>query len=127
MSNGDHERARKLLERARRDSPSSPDILADLGWCTWMVQGRTTGDASESEEFLRLAVAFDPRHASALEFLARIAVERGDTDDARQRVKALLRVVPSSGWGNQTLQSLGSASDADAGSSGRLRFWKKKR
>jgi tetratricopeptide (TPR) repeat protein len=127
MSNGDHARARKLLERARRDSPSSPDVLADLGWCTWMVQGRTTGDASESEEFLRLAVAFDPRHTSALEFLARIAVERGDTDGARQRVKALLRVVPTSGWGNQTLQSLGRDSDAEAGSSGRLRFWKKKR
>ncbi|MDP7112765.1 MAG: tetratricopeptide repeat protein [Myxococcota bacterium] len=127
MSNGDHERARKLLERARRESPSSPDVLADLGWCTWMVQGRTTGDASEAEEFLRLAVAFDPRHTSALEFLARITVERGDTDNARQRVKALLRVVPSSGWGNQALQGLGREPDADAGSSGRLRFWKKKR
>lgn len=127
MANGDHDRARKLLERARRDSPSSPDILADLGWCTWMVQGRTTGDASAAEEFLRLAVAFNPRHESALEFLARIAVERGDNEGARSRVKALLRVTPSSAWGTHALQQLGSASGAQSEPSGRLRFWKKKR
>ncbi len=127
MANGDHERARKLLERARRDNPSSPDILADLGWCTWMVLGRTTGDASEAEEFLRLAVAFNPRHDSALEFLARIAVERGDAENARARVKALLRVVPNSGWGTQALQGLGREAGTEPVPSGRLRFWKKKR
>ena len=127
MTNGDHERARKLLERARRDDPSSPNILANLGWCTWMVQGRTTGDVSEAEEFLRLAVAFDARHTDALEFLARIAVERGDADTARTRVKALLRVVPSSSWGNQALRGLADATDGDSSSSGRLRFWKKRR
>jgi len=127
MANGDHERARKLLERARQDSPSSPEILADLGWCTWMVQGRTTGDASSAEEYLRLAVAFNPRHEAALEFLARIAVERGDNDNARSRVKALLRVTPNSAWGTHALQQLGRASGSQPEPSGRLKFWKKKR
>ncbi len=129
MENADFDRAQRLLERARRDNPSSADVLAELGWCTWMTRGFTLESGEAAEEFLRLAATFDPRHVKAVEYLARIAVKVGDAQTARSRVQMLLRIVPDHAWALRTLSKTAAPEDEDqqggAGGS-RLRFWKKK-
>ena len=85
--------ALKLLKQARVDDPSSPDIMADIGWTTWKIQGAKNGDA---EEFLRLALTFDSSHPRGLEFLAKVLVEQGDIDTAKVLIVRLNKVAPDS-------------------------------
>ena len=81
MDQGKHKEALSALkEELRVDNPSDPDIMADLGWATWKLQGGKNGDA---EEFLRLALTFDDRHLLGLEYLAKVLVDKGDTETAR--------------------------------------------
>ena len=129
MENAQFDRALGQLERARRDNPSSADVLAELGWCTWMTRGFTPESGEAAEEFLRLAATFEPRHVKALEYLARIAVKVGDPQTARSRVQMLLRVVPDHAWAQRaTSKTVVADDDEPQGGSGgsRLRFWKKK-
>ena len=127
MADGDYSRAVKLLERARRDNPSSPDILAALGWSTWNARGFGAEGQEAAEEYLRLAVAFDARHLKSLEYLARVAVRSDDTDTSRTRLEALLRVVPDHAWGQRAIGKIAKADeDGDSPGGSRLRFWRKK-
>lgn len=128
MENADFDRAKRLLERARRDNPSSADVLAGLGWCTWMTRGFTPESGEAAEEYLRLAATFDPHHVKALEYLARIAVKVGDRDTAKSRVQMLLRVVPDHAWALRASAKVAGDEEEGPGGSGgsRLRFWKKK-
>jgi len=127
MADGDYARAVKRLERARRDNPSSADILAALGWSTWNIKGFDDEGREAAEEYLRLAVAFDPRNVKALEYLARIAARRADEDTVRARLTALLRVVPDHAWGQRALDKISKSEDeGDSPGGSRLRFWRKK-
>ncbi len=128
MENADFDRAMRLLERARRDNPSSADVLAGLGWCTWMTRGFTPESGEAAEEYLRLAATFEPRHVKALEYLARIAVKVGDRNTAKSRVQMLLRVVPDHPWAVRAASRVTTEEVETPGGSGgsRLRFWKKK-
>jgi len=103
LEQGKHKEALTVLKELRVDNPSDPDIMADLGWATWKIQGAKNGDA---EEFLRLALTFDDRHLLGLEYLAKVLVEKGDTDTARVLVQRLSKLNPDSIWAKKALKNL---------------------
>jgi len=59
-----------------------------------------------------------------MQFMARIAKDRGDEDAARRIVERLLSIDPTSTWAQRALKSFSGTSDNQAGSKGR-RFWKR--
>ena len=123
MDRGEHRAAVPHLERLRQESPSDPDVLADLGWATWHSrQGDPAGQAN-AEEFLQLALTFDGRHLVAAERLARIALAGADPGQARARLRRVLRLEPGASWAQQALDSL---PDEDAEGGSGLMFWRKK-
>jgi tetratricopeptide (TPR) repeat protein len=103
MKDGHFDQALSLLKKARLDDPSSPDVMAALGWTTWKLRGDKGGDA---EEFLKLALTFDPRHANGLEWLSRIKVEQGELDAAKKLLQQLVRVAEDPSWARTALRNL---------------------
>ena len=103
MGNNKYKEALALLKQVRVDNPSDPDIMADLGWATWNLQGAKNGDA---EEFLRLALTFDDRHLFGLEYLAKVLVEKGDLDTARVLIQRLMKLNPNSAWAKKAWKNL---------------------
>ena len=103
MNKGDFKSALSMLKQARVDDPSSPDIMADLGWATWNIQGAKNGDA---EEFLRLALTFDANHLRGLEYLAKVLVEQSDLDTAKLLIQRLVKLDPQSQWARKALTNL---------------------
>jgi tetratricopeptide (TPR) repeat protein len=128
MDKGDFGAAMPLLQALRLESPSSADVLADLGWCVWKLRNRRDGADDEADEYLQLAATFDPKHVRALEYLARMAKDRGDLEGARRRVRRLLEVDPRNAWARGAQKSLEEASpEADQSAPGAaLRFWKRR-
>ena len=104
MAKNKFKEALSVLKKARVDDPSSPDIMADLGWATWNIQGAKNGDA---EEFLRLALTFDNNHLYGLEYLAKVLVEQNDLDTARVLLQRLVKLSPDSAWAKKALANLG--------------------
>jgi Flp pilus assembly protein TadD len=106
MDAGDWTQAWPILQKCRLDNPSSAEVMADLGWTAWHVRGRS-GDAGESaEDYLRLALTFEPRHLRALEYLARIGLRRGEPEVARKRLQQYLSVQPDAAWARRALAAL---------------------
>ena len=103
MRRGQYREALTALKALRVDHPSDPDIMADLGWSTWNLQGAKNGDA---EEFLRLALTFDDRHPGGHEYLAKILMAKGDEATARVLVQRLRRIRPENTWAKQALKKL---------------------
>ena len=103
IAQNQYKEALALLKKVRVDNPSDPDIMADLGWATWNLQGAKNGDA---EEFLRLALTFDDRHLLGLEYLAKVLVEKGDLDTARVLIQRLMKLNPSSVWAKKAWKNL---------------------
>jgi len=103
IGKGDFAKAMPYLKKARLDEPSSPDIMADLGMVTWKLKGTKNGDA---EEFLRLALTFNPEHSGALETLARISVESNELDLAKKLLNKLLKVADDPSWAKRALKNL---------------------
>lgn len=120
------ERARRLVDKAdfvhaipllrelRLENPSDPDVLADLGWATWRVKGGE--DAESANEFLQLALTFDPTHNRGMQYLARVAKEQGHDAEAKRMVERLLAVDPADEWAKRALKSF---ARAEAGSARR--------
>jgi Flp pilus assembly protein TadD len=113
-----------LLQRARRKNPSDPGVLADLGWCVFNATGKAH-DVEEGDEFLRLALTFDPNHELALEYLARIAVRGKDKDLAQRRIRKLLGVRHDHPWGRRALKDLADTGGNEKAGGRRFGFWKK--
>jgi len=130
LERGEYVAAARYLEKARQQSPSEADVLADLGWACWMLQGSDDAppiDADDPEEYIQLALTFDKSNRRALEYLARIAMAGEDLDFQQARLKELLRVVPDTEWAREALKSLMFTRKESASSeSGRgLLFWRK--
>jgi len=109
MKRGEYARALPHLKQQRGSSGSDPGVLADLGWCFWKVHGATIpgdGDDDGAEDLLLLAQTFDPSHAKAMEYLARMARERGDNERTLLWTGRLLKVHPRSTWGLKMLAEL---------------------
>lgn len=103
MAQNKFKEALSRLKKARVDDPSSPDIMADLGWATWKLQGTKNGDA---EEFLRLALTFDNNNLLGLEYLAKVLVEQGDLETAKVLIQRLAKLAPDSTWAKKALANL---------------------
>jgi tetratricopeptide (TPR) repeat protein len=105
INKGQFKDAAKILESARVENPSDPSILADLGWARW--KARIWGQEEDApEEFLRLALTFEPQNTRALEFMARISMEKGEKEKAQKILKRLLKITPNSDWARSALLSL---------------------
>jgi tetratricopeptide (TPR) repeat protein len=103
MAKNDFKAALPLLKKIRIDDPSSPDIMADLGWSTWNLFRDKNGDA---QEFLRLALTFEPNHPEGLEYLSKILVEQNEMETAQKLLMRLVRVAPDPTWAKKALQNL---------------------
>ena len=104
---GEFAQAVALLRQLRLENPSDGTILADLGWTTWKLKGGGEGADDSAEEYLQLALTFDPTNTRALEFLARVSKERGAEEEARRYVERLLAVDPNSKWGLAAMKTFG--------------------
>ena len=105
IASGKFKEAVAVLEEARMSNPSEPSILAELGWASW--KARKWGEEEEgAEEFLRLALTFEPQNTRAMEFLARIAIEKGEKDKAKKILKRIMQLTKDSEWARTALLSL---------------------
>jgi len=130
LERGEYVAAARYLEKARQENPSEADVLADLGWACWMLQGSEDAppiDADDPEEYIQLAMTFDKSNRRALEYLARIAMAGEDLDYQQTRLKELLRVAPDTEWAREALKSLMfTRKESSTSESGRgLLFWRK--
>ncbi len=100
MRRGDYEAALPPLREARSSSGSEASVLADLGWCTWKVhRGQIPDGQQESaEDLLLLAQTFDPSHGKTMEYLCRMAREKGDSARTVLWLQRLLKAHPRSRW-----------------------------
>jgi hypothetical protein len=114
LATGDHRKALSMLQVLRRKYPSEPGVLADLGWAIWHVRGRDEKGVEEAEDYLRLALTFDSRNATAAERLARIAIARKDEDATRRGLARLIKIQPSATWAKKALSDLGPAGKNEA-------------
>jgi hypothetical protein len=119
--------ATRLLEKLRRNEPSDPDVLAELGWAVWKLKGSSASGENSPEDYIALALTFAPSHVAALEYHARIAFERGDLDALQERLDRLLRADRANAWALEVLSSdaLSTSSSRRSGGGG-LRFWRRK-
>ena len=99
LASGDFQRALPLLQRARQEEPSNPDVLARLGWVFWKVES----NFRKAEEFLSLSLTFDARHTQALEWYGRILIQTGNRDKAMRMATALKRIEATNIWASQLL------------------------
>jgi tetratricopeptide (TPR) repeat protein len=106
ISQGKFKAAASLLESARRANPSDPAVLAELGWASWKARKWGSEADDTAEEYLRLALTFEPQNTRAMEFLARIAIEKGEKDKAQQILKRIIKLTSDSEWARTALLSL---------------------
>jgi hypothetical protein len=102
MDASNWDRALAILQTLRRQNPSDSDVLAELGWCAHNHGG--AGDAPE--EYLLLAITFNPDHRKALEYLASLALEAGEIETVRRRLQKLTKLDPQNRWARRTLRHL---------------------
>ena len=102
----DFDQAYTLLTDVRKEKPSCPETLAALGWSAWRTGNLGTNAYDGPEDFLLLALTFDANHPKALEYYARIAIEKGETENARNRLLQLLKAAPELPWAKEALNSL---------------------
>ncbi len=124
MDKGHHKDALAMLRQLRLEDPSDPDVLADLGWAEWRTKGSGKKDPEAADEFLRLALTFNPSHGRALEYHARIGMELGDTAEAVTRLKRVLAADSGANWARQAIGEIESGNAPTSGRKGG-RFWRK--
>ncbi len=100
MKRGNYKAALDHLRKAKLANGSSAAVLADLGWCTWKVhRGQIPTDQQEgAEDLLLLAQTFEPSHGKTMEYLCRMAMEKGDTVRTVLWLQRLLKAHPRSRW-----------------------------
>jgi len=118
--------ASRLLEKLRRNNPSDPDVLAELGWAVWKLRGAAGDSENNPEDYIKLALTFEPAHIPSLEYHARIALERGDYDDLQERLDRLLSADRQNRWAVEILSSDALSNTSRRSSSSGLRFWRRK-
>lgn len=112
--------ALSFLEDARFADPNNADILAALGWAHFKASGGE--EFTEAEDYIGLALTFSPSHPRALEYRARLHLEKGEIQEARDLVTRLLAVEPKNRWGKAQQRQLG---DKSSGKSKRgFGFWR---
>ena len=120
IADEDFDQAYRLLSSVRKEKPSCPETLAALGWSAWRTGNLGTNAYDGPEDFLLLALTFDANHPRALEYYARIAIEKGETENARNRLLQLLKAAPQSAWAETALSDL-----SPKGKKSGMRLWPK--
>ena len=120
IADEDFDQAYRLLTDVRKEKPSCPKTLAALGWSAWRTGNLGTNAYDGPEDFLLLALTFDANHPKALEYYARIAIEKGETENARNRLLQLLKAAPELPWAQEALSSLN-----PKGKKSGMRLWPK--
>ena len=120
IADEDFDQAYRLLTDVRKEKPSCPETLAALGWSAWRTGNLGTNAYDGPEDFLLLALTFDANHPKALEYYARIAIEKGETENARNRLLQLLKAAPELPWAQEALSSL-----SPKGKKSGMRLWPK--
>ena len=87
MKAGAWEEAAALLERVVEESPDDADAYSYLGFCDRML-----GDREQALAQFGRALAIDPAHRSALEYLGRLYLEMRDLPRAKEQLGALARL-----------------------------------
>ena len=119
---GNHfQAAWQVLEKARQEDPSCPDTLAALGWAAYHVKHQARLE-EDPEDFLRLALTFDPNHVEALEYHARISLKKGELERAESLLSHLTKLKPKATWAQRELSQIRSAQSRDKST---RRFWRK--
>jgi tetratricopeptide (TPR) repeat protein len=73
-----------LLEKARAEEPDNPDVLNWLGY-----SHRKLGDQGKALEFYMAALAQEPEHLGANEYLGELYLEMDDLAKAEERLAVL--------------------------------------
>jgi len=121
IADSDFDTAYRLLGNVRKERPSCPDTLAALGWTAWRTQNLGTNAYDGPEDFLLLALTFDAGHPKALEYYARIAIEKGEKENARNRLLQVLKATPEAPWAREALDELNPKGKGKSG----MRLWPK--
>ena len=84
MDDGDYQGAIKTLEQMRRKEPKNPDVLNLLGY-----GNRKLGKLDTALGFYQQALAIDPEHKGANEYLGELYLESDQLDKAEKRLTVL--------------------------------------
>jgi len=87
MKAGAWDEAAALLESVVEESPDNADAYSYLGYCQRML-----GDREQALAQFGRALAIDPAHRSALEYLGRLYLEMRDLPKAKEQLGALARL-----------------------------------
>ena len=125
MAQGQFGAAVPILNKARLASPSDPDVLAALGWASLRAGlGDSASEDESAEDYIRLALTFDPGNLRALEYYARLAVEQGNITAARKRLQRYIARAPNAAWARKALAELPDGDPDDGKGKGR-RIWRR--
>lgn len=80
----DYRGAMPMLEKLLAKSPRDADVLNLMGYCS-----RKLGDPDEALEYYQKALAINPKHIGANEYLGELYLEMKDLPKAEERLKVL--------------------------------------
>lgn len=80
----DYRGAVPMLEKLLAKSPRDADVLNLMGYCS-----RKLGDPDEALEYYQKALAINPKHVGANEYLGELYLEMKDLPKAEERLKVL--------------------------------------
>ena len=86
----DFEDALEILENLNRSEPGNADVLNMLGYAH-----RKLGRVEAAFDHYREALAIEPRHLGANEYLGELYLETGDLEMAQERLAELATACPS--------------------------------
>ena len=89
VESGDYAEALDLLEDLNRRESGNPDTLNMLGYAS-----RQIGRFDDAFTWYGMALAIDPLHRGANEYLGELLLETGDVEKARERLAALEIACP---------------------------------
>ena len=78
-----------LLESAVKKNPKSPDAWSQLGFAS-----RKTGNWKAGEGYYAKALALDPNHQEALEYLGELYLDTNRPDEAQGLLAKLVKLCP---------------------------------
>ena len=86
----DYEEALEVLEKLNREESGNPDVLNMLGFAHRKLDRFET-----AFDYYREALAIEPRHLGANEYLGELYLETGELEKAEERLGELALACPS--------------------------------
>ena len=86
----DYKTAIRVLKKLNRKEPGNPDVLNMLGY-----SHRKLGRLEPAFGYYREALALEPLHRGANEYLGELYLETGELDKAQERLARLAEACPS--------------------------------